>query len=127
MDFVTSVKTCLQKYAQFEGRASLAEFWWFALFSLIVHVLGKVIFQPWIVALVTLALFVPLIAAGSRRLHDIGKSGWLQLLWIIPIFGWMILLYWAAQPSGPANHYGQPPVDGAPPMQRAEAAPGQQP
>ena len=128
MDFVTSVKTCLlEKYAQFEGRASRPEFWWFVLFSFIVNAVGESIFRHWIMSLVSLALLVPSIAVGSRRLHDIGKSGWLQLLWIIPIIGWAILIYWAAQPGGPANQYGQPPTDGTPPLPPADAAPGQQP
>ena len=107
MDFVESVKTCLQKkYAEFEGRATRSEFWWFALFSIIVNFVLGAILPSIIGALVSLALLVPSLAVGSRRLHDIGKSGWLQLLWLIPLVGWAILIYWAVQPSGPANEYG---------------------
>jgi uncharacterized membrane protein YhaH (DUF805 family) len=106
MDFQQSIKTCLQKYADFNGRASRPEFWWFVLFTFAVSIIAGVIFRGWINQLISLALFVPSIAVGARRLHDIGKSGWLQLLWIIPVIGWAILIYWAAQPSGPANQYG---------------------
>lgn len=124
MDFMSSVKTCLtEKYANFNGRASRPEFWWFALFCFIVNFLSGTILNSWINALISLALLVPSIAVGARRLHDIGKSGWLQLLWIIPIIGWAILIYWAVQPGQPAsNEYGAPPSDTpAPP----EMAPGQ--
>jgi uncharacterized membrane protein YhaH (DUF805 family) len=124
MDFVTSVKTCLaEKYAEFNGRASRPEFWWFVLFCLLVNIAGGIIFRSWINGLISLALLVPQIAVGARRLHDIGKSGWLQLLGLIPIIGWALLIYWACQPSGPANEYGEVPGDGAPPP---EMAPGQQ-
>jgi uncharacterized membrane protein YhaH (DUF805 family) len=113
MNFVEAVTTCLKKYATFEGRASRAEFWWFVLFTIIVGVLAGAIFRHWVQSILNLALFVPSIAVGARRLHDIGKSGWLQLLWLIPIIGWGILIYWAVQPSGTSNEHGQP----------AEAAP----
>jgi len=124
MDFVTAVKTCLlEKYAQFEGRASRPEFWWFALFCLAVSILGEAIFRHWINSLISLALLVPSIAVGARRLHDIGKSGWLQLLWLIPVIGWALLIYWAAQPGQPgSNQYGSPPAPKALP----DMAPGQQ-
>jgi len=124
MDFVTSVRTCLlEKYAEFNGRASRPEFWWFVLLCFIVNIIGGAVFRSWINSLIGLALFVPSIAVGSRRLHDIGKSGWLQLLWVIPIIGWAILIYWAAQPGQPGgNQYGNAPTDTPPPP---EMAPGQ--
>jgi uncharacterized membrane protein YhaH (DUF805 family) len=112
MDFQQSIRICFQKYADFNGRASRPEFWWFALFSLIVSVIGGMIFRGWINQLISLALLVPSLAVGSRRLHDIGKSGWLQLLGLIPIIGWALLIYWFAQPGGPANEYGHAPADG---------------
>ncbi|MFG1401925.1 DUF805 domain-containing protein [Xanthobacter sediminis] len=46
MDFITAVKTCLSKYAVFQGRASRSEFWWFELFLLLVALA-----VPFIVAL----------------------------------------------------------------------------
>ena len=46
--------------------------------------------------IVSLVFFVPAIAAGSRRLHDIDKSGWWQLLFIIPIIGWILVIVWLA-------------------------------
>jgi uncharacterized membrane protein YhaH (DUF805 family) len=122
-DFVNSVKTCLQKYADFNGRAARPEFWWFVLFQVILMaVLGMV--HQMLSSLASLALLVPALAVGARRLHDIGKSGWLQLLGLIPLVGWIILIYWACQPGSPeANQYGAPP---AAPAGTPQAAPGQQ-
>lgn len=122
-DIVKSVKTCLGKYADFNGRAARPEFWWFMLAQFVVHlVLGMV--SQMLDGLVALGLLIPTLAAGSRRLHDIGKSGWLQLLGIIPIVGWILLIYWCAQPGEPgSNKYGAPPEGGAPAI---DMAPGQQ-
>jgi uncharacterized membrane protein YhaH (DUF805 family) len=122
-DFVNSVKTCFQKYADFTGRAARPEFWWFVLFQVVVlFILGMV--SQTLSSLASLAMLVPALAVGARRLHDIGKSGWLQLLGLIPIVGWIILIYWACQPGQPeANQYGAPPSTAVVPQQ---AAPGQQ-
>ena len=118
-----SVRTCLTKYADFNGRAARPEFWWFVLAQFVVGLILNMVL-PLLGGLFSLALLVPSLAAGSRRLHDIGKSGWLQLLGLIPIVGWVILIYWAAQPGDPAaNQYGSPP-DAAPMV--PVVAPGQQ-
>ena len=78
MDFQTAVRTCLiEKYANFQGRASRSEYWWFflALFvgALIASFLGFISF------IYTLAVFCPALAAGFRRLQDTGRPGW----WIV--------------------------------------------
>jgi uncharacterized membrane protein YhaH (DUF805 family) len=126
MDFMTSVKRCLlEKYADFNGRASRPEFWWFVLACFIFNVVANVVFASWIASLFSLALLVPSIAVGARRLHDIGKSGWLQLLGIIPLIGWVILIYWAVLPGqAEAILFGAP--SGVTPPAPAEVAPGQQ-
>ena len=128
MDFITSVRRCLlEKYADFNGRASRPEFWWFVLFCVIVNAAGGAILRGWIMSLISLALLVPSIAVGARRFHDINKSGWLQLIGLIPIIGWAITIYWAAQPGEPqANQYGPPTGEPAPPAAPSEMAPGQQ-
>ena len=125
MDFVTAVRRCLlDKYADFSGRASRSEFWWFVLFVVVVNGIGDIVFRSWITALISLALLVPSISAGSRRFHDINKSGWLQLLGLIPLVGWALVIYWAAQPGQPeANPFGPPPSEAA---TTTEVAPGQQ-
>ncbi len=115
MDFMTSVKTCLSKYATFSGRGIRSEFWWFILFCIIggmvLGALDAMIFgygSVGIFALIfQLGTIIPSLAAGARRLHDIGKSGWWQLLNLIPIIGWIILIYWFAQKGQDAeNQYG---------------------
>ncbi|MEO7392120.1 MAG: DUF805 domain-containing protein [Ramlibacter sp.] len=105
MNFQQAITTCLRKYVDFSGRAVRPEFWWFVLFNLIVSIVSSMLGQ-WINMLASLALLLPALAVGARRLHDIGKSGWWQLLGLIPVIGWIILIYWCAQPSGPPNAYG---------------------
>ena len=118
-----SVRTCLTKYADFNGRAARPEFWWFVLAQFVVALILNMVL-PVLGGLFSLAMLVPSLAAGSRRLHDIGKSGWLQLLGLIPLVGWIILIYWAAQPGdSAANQYGSPPETA--PMVPV-VAPGQQ-
>jgi|GWRWMinimDraft_6_1066014.scaffolds.fasta_scaffold06599_2 uncharacterized membrane protein YhaH (DUF805 family) len=115
MDFQTAVKTCLtKKYADFSGRASRPEFWWFVLAQFLASAVVSVV-SSLLATVLALGLLIPSLAAGARRLHDLGKSGWLQLLGLIPIIGWILLIYWAAQPGeAGANKYGEPPVPGAP-------------
>ena len=72
MTFSESVSTCFRKYATFEGRASRSEYWWFVLFS---AVLGAI---PALDAIAGIVLFIPGMAVCCRRLHDRGKSGWMQ-------------------------------------------------
>lgn len=105
MDFMTSVKTVFRKYADFNGRAIRSEFWWFVLFCIIVGmVLGALDAMVFgygsigIFALIfQLGTIIPSLSVGARRLHDIGKSGWWQLLMLVPILGWILLIYWFAQ------------------------------
>ncbi len=133
MDISTAVRTCFSKYATFSGRARRAEFWWFALFNLIanfvLNIVDGVFFgfghgmmggnagQP-LSALYSLAVFLPSIAVGARRLHDTGKSGWWLLLMLIPVVGFIVLIWWYATAGdvGP-NEYGADPIsdlDGEP-------------
>lgn len=117
-DIQKAVRTCLTKYADFNGRAARPEFWWFVLAQLVVALILNMV-VPILGGLFSLALLVPSLAAGARRLHDIGKSGWLQLLGLIPVIGWILLIYWGAQPGEPnANQYGPPPTDAPMPTDR---------
>ncbi|MDM0114475.1 DUF805 domain-containing protein [Variovorax sp. J22R133] len=98
MNYLQAVQTCLRKYVDFSGRASRPEFWWFALFQFIVLViasfLGKAIYT-----IVALALVLPSLAVGARRLHDIGKSGWFLLINLVPVIGILVLIYFWVQPA----------------------------
>jgi len=110
MNFVDSVKTCFFKYVVFEGRASRSEFWWWTLFCVLVSISFAVIGLEMVGNVLSLATVLPTLAVGSRRLHDIGKSGWWQLIWLIPLVGWVVLIYWAAQPGESGdNAFGAPP------------------
>jgi len=52
---------------------------------------------------------LPSLAVGARRLHDINKSGWFQLIWFIPILGWIYMIYLLVQDGdAAANQYGEP-------------------
>ena len=98
MDIVSAVKSCFAQYAGFSGRAPRSEFWWFALFQLGVLVIATMISQV-LYGIAALALLLPALAVGARRLHDIGRSGWWQLLSLTGI-GTLVLIYWWVQPSG---------------------------
>ena len=111
MDFKQAVLRCVRdKYADFNGRAGRSEFWWFALASVLVQVVFSMLHLDLIGMLVSLALLIPSLAVGTRRLHDIGKSGWFQLIWLIPLVGWIFLVYLLAQPSVGPNQYGEGPA-----------------
>jgi len=111
MTFQESIQVCFQKYADFNGRAKKSEYWWFELFlflgSLVLGIIGDIL--PGIFALATI---LPSLAVGARRLHDINKSGWFQLIWLIPILGWIYMIYLLVQDSdAAANQYGEPPAN----------------
>ncbi|HSV58797.1 MAG TPA: DUF805 domain-containing protein [Variovorax sp.] len=110
MSFVQAVQVCLRKYVDFEGRASRPEFWWFALFQLIVMVVAAMLGQT-VYTIVALALVLPSLGVGARRLHDIGKSGWFLLLHLLPIIGILVLIYFWVQPTqAEGNTYGVTPA-----------------
>jgi uncharacterized membrane protein YhaH (DUF805 family) len=98
MDFAQAIKSCFTQYAGFNGRAPRSEFWWFFLFQVIVVVVASFVSQV-IGNIASLALLLPALAVGARRLHDIGRSGWWQLLSFTGI-GILVLIYWWVQPSG---------------------------
>lgn len=91
MEFIPAVKSGLQKFATFSGRASRSEYWWFYLFTYLASVVGSVLVAltpllGLLVAVALLALVLPSISVLVRRLHDIGKSGW----WIV----WTTVIPW---------------------------------
>ena len=64
------------------------------------------IVSPMVSGLFSLAVLLPNIAVGARRLHDTDRSGWLQLVALIPLIGWLLLIYWCVQPSKEPNRFG---------------------
>lgn len=109
MGFVDAIKVCFSKYVGFEGRASRSEYWWWALFMLLLAVALALVAGETAANLVFLGLLLPSLAVGARRLHDIGKSGWWLLVNFIPLIGMILLIFWAVQPSEGDNAYGPAP------------------
>ena len=118
MDFQTSIKTCFNKYAVFSGRASRSEFWFFVLFGFLggiissiidVMILGYPFEEDGPINLIfTIALMIPSISVAARRLHDINKSGWWQLLWITIIGGILLIIWYATDGERKKNRFGPP-------------------
>lgn len=98
MTFFESIRICLTKYAEFNGRASRPEFWWFALFVLLCASAFTLLNEN-LGEIFILAVILPLLAVGSRRLRDSGKSAWLLLYLLVPIGGLVILGTLWALPS----------------------------
>jgi uncharacterized membrane protein YhaH (DUF805 family) len=118
MNFVEAVKSGFNNFHNFTGRSSRSEYWFWFLFGvlsgLVLGFIDATIFGATKTPLSTffsIFTFIPGIAVGARRLHDIGKTGWLQLLWIIPVVGWIILIVWFCT-KGPAsdNRFGPDPL-----------------
>jgi uncharacterized membrane protein YhaH (DUF805 family) len=97
MNFGQAISVCLSKYATFTGRAARPEFWWFFLFQILISLAAGMLGDV-INGLVALGLLLPSLAVGTRRLHDIGKSGWWQLILLTGI-GLFLLIYWWVQPT----------------------------
>ena len=98
MTFFESISTCFKKYADFTGCASRSEYWWWILFSVLLSIVFALIgaVPRAIVAVVTL---LPTLAVASRRLHDTDRSGWLQLIGLIPVIGTILVIVWYCQDS----------------------------
>lgn len=104
----------VKQYANFQGRARRQEYWMFILFYFIFYV-GAVIIDSitgiGLLALIySLALLVPSLSVAARRLHDTGRTGWWQLLLLIPLIGAIVLIIFLVQDSTPGdNQYGPNP------------------
>lgn len=100
----------LKKYAVFEGRAPRKEYWYFVLFNLAPMFLLAIDDSGILYGIYALAVLMPSIAVGVRRLHDIGKSGWWLFIALIPIIGSIILIIYLVRDSQPGeNQYGPNP------------------
>lgn len=109
------MKVVTQHYFDFNGRARRAEFWWFVLVNVIIaiilNVIGSILHLGQLLGgLYNLAVLLPSLGVGVRRLHDINRSGWWILIAFVPIVGIILLIYWYAQPGNTgANTYGPDP------------------
>jgi len=132
-----AVKICFKKYFNFKDRASRSEYWYFALFGVIVYGIGiGMIFISykliWLLVVISIVLIIPFIAVTARRLHDINKSGWFQLLSVpagileavfhaqkgleilFMIIGWVCALYlfvlYIQEGDRKSNRFGENPL-----------------
>ena len=117
MSFADAVRSCLSQYVGFSGRARRSEFWYFVLFYVIVQIVASIIdsvlgTNQIISGLASLALLLPYLAVGIRRLHDTSRSGWWILIGLIPLVGAIILIVFYCQDSHPDNQYGPNPKAG---------------
>jgi uncharacterized membrane protein YhaH (DUF805 family) len=104
----------LKKYAVFSGRASRSEYWYYALFTVIVSIIlsavDGMIGTAVLAGLYALATFLPSLGVGIRRLHDGGRSGWWLLIAFVPLVGFIVLIVFFVQDSQPGdNQYGPNP------------------
>jgi len=114
----------LNNYATFSGRARRSEYWFFVLFNMIFGIvamildnilgttfdLGFGISYGYIYLIYTLAILIPGLAVVVRRLHDVGKSGWMYFIFLIPIVGiiWLLVLLCTDSQVG-SNKWGENP------------------
>ena len=111
MDFFSSIKrNCTTAaYAQFDGRASRSEYWWFYLFTLLAMAVADRL-SGTVGNIASLVFFLPSLALAARRLHDVGRSGWWFLL-VFTIIGIPVVLYWLVKDSDKGkNAYGEGPA-----------------
>lgn len=112
MTFRQAVITCFRKYAVFHGRARRPEFWWWALFTVLISLVTlvldflflRLVFGPQATELDALTgpfgliagvvLFLPSLSVSARRLHDIGRTAYWLFISLIPLLGWLVLFYW---------------------------------
>ena len=117
--------TVLKKYADFKGRASRKEYWMFVLFNIVFSIAAFLLDRLLgltsliqggefgiLTILYPLAVLIPALAVTVRRLHDVGKSGWMILIGLIPLIGsiWLLVLYLTDSIPG-ANRYGPNPKE----------------
>jgi uncharacterized membrane protein YhaH (DUF805 family) len=125
MSFADAVRSGFNNYANFSGRALRSEYWWWVVFVWIAGLVANIIDRAlgWrvyettvnglqqgsgpVAAIVGLALLIPGLAVLVRRLHDTDHSGWWFWLILIPIIGWIVLIFFLASAGTPApNRYG---------------------
>src|SRR5690606_19580775 len=111
MEYFLSV---VKQYVNFNGRARRKEYWMYYLFYIIFYIVAAIIDGvlglSFLAPLYMLALLLPTISVAARRLHDTGRSGWWQLIGLIPLIGWIVLIYFLVLDSTPGeNQYGPNP------------------
>lgn len=116
MNFQEAIKSCFANYVNFSGRAVRSEFWYWVLFCFILGIVTAILdtaifpgnqISP-LNVIASLITLLPSLAVGARRLHDIDRTGWWQLIGLT-IIGAILLIYWYCQPGQPGdNRFGGP-------------------
>ena len=126
MTFSQSIKSVFSKYADFSGRATRSEYWYFYLFNFLVGMVyyialfamlgsgsrdsSAVGYLSVMIIIYALVMTIPSLAVTVRRLHDTGHSGWWIFLNLIPVIGSIVLFIWFITDSDPdTNEYGDNP------------------
>lgn len=126
MTFSQSIKSVFSKYADFSGRATRSEYWYFYLFNFLVVMVYYIALFAMLVSgsrdssaagylsvmfiIYALVMTIPSLAVTVRRLHDTGHSGWWIFLNLIPVIGSIVLFIWFITDSDPdTNEYGDNP------------------
>jgi uncharacterized membrane protein YhaH (DUF805 family) len=116
----------LKQYADFSGRARRKEYWMFELFNFLIYLLILALagifyavdaprlgmFIIFIVYLYALGILIPNLAVAVRRLHDVGKSGWMLFIYFVPLIGvfWLLILLLSDSEPGD-NEWGSNPKE----------------
>jgi uncharacterized membrane protein YhaH (DUF805 family) len=111
----------LRNYANFQGRATRPEYWYFFLMTMLVFVILAILDgmlgkfngdtgMGLLSGIFLVAVAVPSLAVGARRLHDTGRSGWWQLINVVPYIGWLVVMVlFALRGQQYANKFGEVP------------------
>jgi uncharacterized membrane protein YhaH (DUF805 family) len=111
MNFPQAITSGFVNYTNFKSRAVRSEYWYWTLFSFLASWTASFVDASagtyLVASLVGLALFLPGLAVGVRRLHDINRSGWWLLISLIPIVGWIVIIvFWTTASDPVANRFG---------------------
>jgi uncharacterized membrane protein YhaH (DUF805 family) len=104
MNLEEAVSNCVTKYADFEGRASKSEYWWWILFIFLAST-GFAIVNEKLCDLFWLVVLLPTVAVTTRRLHDTDRSGWWQLINLLPFIGFILMIIWCVQEPVEPNRF----------------------
>jgi uncharacterized membrane protein YhaH (DUF805 family) len=117
-----AIASAFRQYVVFRGRARRSEYWYFYLFTVVLNIATTAIDRVLGIAdefgtgpvgiIASLAIVLPWLAVGVRRLHDTSRSGWWLLMLLVPVVGWILLIVWFATDSTPGdNQYGPSPKE----------------
>ena len=121
VSYIDAIRFGFQKYRDFSGRSTKSEYWkWFFFMLIGILILSIVDIRMHtynfrtggglISGLFRVIALIPSLSLGARRLHDINRTGWWQLLLFVPVVGWIVLLLLAAKDGDIGkNRYGQDP------------------